>query len=104
MDVSDVIAFIRDYARIGQELAAIRADLADIKKEQKIMATGLDNLQAADSALQAEVVQILTDIQTALTNDDPDAAVQAAADIVNKAVSDLQAGDPVQPPPPPPAT
>lgn len=61
------------------------------------MGTGLTNLQAADAALQAEVTQILTDIQTALANDDPDAAVQAAADIVNTAVTNLQAGDPAPP-------
>lgn len=67
--------------------------------------SGLTDLQAAVAALGTEVTTILTDIQTALQNDDPDAAVEAASELVNTAIANLQAGDPISgtgttPPPP----
>jgi hypothetical protein len=63
-----------------------------VKGQEKIM-TGLTDLQNADAALVAIVQQLLTDVQNALANDDPDAAVEAASVIVNQAVTDLQGLD-----------
>jgi hypothetical protein len=75
-----------------------------LKNTEKIL-TGLSDLQTADAALQAIVLKILTDIQTALANDDSDAAVEAASVIVNQAVTDLTNADTgLTTPPPPPAS
>jgi hypothetical protein len=59
--------------------------------------TGLDDLNAAVSALQAEELQIVTDIQTLLTDNsgDSDAAVEAIAQQVQAVTAALKAGDPV---------
>lgn len=61
------------------------------RNEEKIM-TALDNLQAADEALKAEVVTFLQDIATTLAAEDPD--IQAVADDINAQVASLQGGDP----------
>jgi hypothetical protein len=91
------------WTSAGQILKQVLTNTQELLSKVDVMAAGLTNLQAADTALQAEVIEILTDIQTALATDDPDAAVQAASDIVNKAVTDLKAGDP-NPPVTPPAS
>lgn len=65
------------------------AKLNKIITNQETILTGLTDLQNADAALQAIVLKLLTDVQTALANDDPDAAVEAASVIVNQAVTDL---------------
>ena len=60
----------------------------------------LDNLQAADAALKAEVTTFLADVAARLANAPDPAAVQAVADDVNAEVAALQAADPASPPPP----
>jgi hypothetical protein len=62
--------------------------------ERKLM-SGLTDLQAAVAALTTEVGTILADIATALQNDDSDAAVEAASQIVTQATANLAAGDPL---------
>jgi hypothetical protein len=75
-----------------------------LKNTEKIL-SGLSDLQTADAALQAIVLKVLTDIQTALANDDSDAAVEAASGIVNQAVTDLTNADAtLTTPPAPPAS
>jgi hypothetical protein len=78
-------------------------DLAAILYNQEMIMTALQDLQAADAALKAEVATFLTDIQTALTNagsaNDP-AIAQVVADI-NAEVAALQAADPATPAPAP---
>ena len=75
-----------------------------LRNTEKIL-SGLSDLQTVDAALQAIVLKILTDIQTALANDDSDTAVEAASVIVNQAVTDLTNADTgLTTPPPPPAS
>lgn len=64
--------------------------------------TGLDDLNAAVAALQAEELQIVTDIQTLLTQNegDSDAAVEAISQQVAAVTAALKAGDPVPSVPP----
>lgn len=76
-----------------------------IKKLERTMAA-IDNLQAADTALKAEVTQAITDWAAQLAAagaNDP--AIQTVADDMNATVAQLQAADTAAatPPVPPPA-
>ena len=73
-----------------EERIVLRID----ETERKLM-SGLTDLQAAVAALTTEVGTILADIATALQNDDSDAAVEAASQIVTQATANLAAGDPL---------
>lgn len=81
-------------------LSAIQNTLAT--NQEKIM-SGLDDLNAAAVALEAEQLQVLADFQTLLTQNqgDSDAAVEAIAQRINASVAAIQAGDPVPPVAPP---
>ena len=72
------------------------------RKLEEIMAA-LDNLQAADTALKAEVTQAITDwaAQLAAAGSANDPAIQAVADDMNNVVSQLQAADTAGATPPP---
>ncbi|HEY2090040.1 MAG TPA: hypothetical protein VGH54_28965 [Mycobacterium sp.] len=62
------------------------------------------NLQAADTALKAEVTQAITDWQAALASSNGDqAAIDAVAADMNATVTQLQGADPATPPATPPA-
>jgi len=66
-------------------------------KLDKIMAD-LTNLNAADTALQSEVAEILTDIVTALAGVNDQAGVDAVTADLNTQIAKLKAGDPIQTP------
>jgi hypothetical protein len=92
-------AFVATLMRDGAtctELAAITARLASIEKtmEDKIM-SGLTDLQANITAMQAEWTTFLSDLTTALGNEDSDAAVEAAAQLVAQQTTAMQAADPI---------
>lgn len=65
-----------------------------IKKLERTMAA-IDNLQAADTALKAEVTQAITDwaAQLAAAGSAGDPAIQAVADDMTATVAQLQAAD-----------
>ena len=71
--------------------------LGDIRTQLEAIMTALDNLQAADAALKAEVTVFLADIAARLGNSPDEAAIQAVADDVNAEVAALQAADPAAP-------
>jgi hypothetical protein len=77
-----------------------------LRNTEKIL-SGLEALQANVTALTNLVTTLITDVTGALQNDDPDAAVAAANDVVAQAITNLQALD-VQvtgtTPPAPPAS
>jgi predicted RecB family endonuclease len=77
--------------------------LTTVVANQEKMMTGLTDLEAAVTKLEAEQVQILADIQTILSENagDSDAAVAAVAARVNVVTAALVAGDPVPPLVPP---
>jgi hypothetical protein len=74
--------------------------LKQILANQGVIMSGLTDLQAAIAALQQGILKILADIATALQNDDPDAAVEDASQLVTQATAQLAAGDPLNVPPP----
>lgn len=88
--------------------STVIAKLNTILANQEKILSGMTDLQNADAALQAIVLKLLTDVQTALANDDSDTAVEAASVIVNQAVTDLTNEDNTvtgtTPPPAPPAS
>jgi len=88
-------SLIRDGAS-SSELRAVLARLESIEKtmEDKIM-SGLTDLQANITAMQAEWTTFLADLTAALGNEDSDAAVEAAAQLVAAQTSAMQAADPV---------
>ena len=61
--------------------------------------SGLTDLQTAITNMQAEWSQFLTDLTTALENQDSDAAVEAAAQLVNQQTQAIAAEDAVVNPP-----
>jgi len=68
MSVNDVIAFLRDYARIGQSLAAISADLTAIRADLGVIMTEQQNVDQDVAALGAALqgvsdrtAQVVTD-------------------------------------------
>ena len=56
--------------------------------------TALQNLQAADAALKAEVTTAISDWAATLANASNDPAVQAVADDMNNMVTQIKAADP----------
>lgn len=94
---------------------SIRQVLERIEKNQEIIMSGLTDLQTAEAQEAADintlvgVVQtLITDLQAALANEDPDAAVEAASAIVaqqdaqlQQITAQLQAADPGAPATPP---
>lgn len=81
--------------------------LRKILKNTEKTLSGLEALQANVTALTNLVTTLITDVTAALANDDPDAAVAAANDVVSQAITNLQGLD-VQvtgtTPPAPPAS
>ena len=69
------------------------------KRLEKIMAA-LDDLKAADQALQTEVATFLADVVSALNAQDPD--LEAITSDINAQIAALQAGDPANAAPPAP--
>ena len=60
--------------------------------------SSITNLQAADTSLQTEVVQILQDIVTSLAGNNVN--IDAVTADINAQITALQTGDPIQPPAP----
>jgi hypothetical protein len=60
---------------------------------QDEIVSGLESLQANVTALTSIVTTLITDVTAALQNDDPDAAVAAASQVVANAVTQLQGLD-----------
>jgi hypothetical protein len=69
------------------------AKLNTLLERQAILVSGLEALQANVTALTGIVTQLITDVTNALANDDPDAAVAAASQVVANAVTQLQGLD-----------
>lgn len=86
------------------------AKLNRLLERQEILVSGLEALQANVTALTGIVTTLITDVTNALANDDPDAAVAAASQVVANAVTQLQGLDTTvtgatpPAPPVPPAT
>lgn len=89
-----VASLIRDGANTN-ELREIIARLDRIESNQEKTVSGLTDLNANIAALQAEWTTFLADMTTALSNEDSDAAVEAAAQLVAQQTAALQAADPV---------
>jgi hypothetical protein len=70
----------------------ILAALSTILANQEKTMTALTDLQAADSALQAEVATFLADIAAKLSESDPD--IESVVADINAQVASLQAADP----------
>ena len=81
-------------------LAAIETQLSQLNAKVDATMTALDNLQAADTALKAEVTTAITDWLAALNNANGanDPAIQAVADDMTAQVTALTAADPATPP------
>jgi hypothetical protein len=89
-----VASLIRDGANTN-ELREIIARLDRIESNQEKTVSGLTDLNANIAALQAEWTTFLADMTTALSNEDSDAAVEAAAQLVAQQTAALQSADPV---------
>jgi ribosomal 50S subunit-associated protein YjgA (DUF615 family) len=91
---------------LSRELAAIRAQLDRIEKQQENEVSGLTDLNTNIAALTAEWTTFLADLTTALGNTDSDAAVEAAAQLVAQQTAAIAAEDAIVNPPstPPPAS
>lgn len=63
-----------------------------LKNTEKIL-SGLEALQGNVTALTNLVTTLITDVTAALQNDDPDAAVAAANQVVATAITNLQGLD-----------
>jgi hypothetical protein len=91
--------------QISRQMAALQsqtaAELHDIKEN---LMSGLDDLNAAITAMQAEWTTFLADLTTALGNEDSDAAVEAAAQLVQAQTAAIAAEDAVVNPPAAPAS
>jgi len=79
------------------EQVIIRLD--QLKQKEDITLSGLTDLQGAITAMQAEWTTFLADLTTALGNEDSDAAVEAAAQLVEAQTAAMQAADPLAPAP-----
>jgi hypothetical protein len=104
--------------RIERTLTGMMREVKTIAKNQENIMSGLTDLQNAETAqgvtisdLLTEVAAFIADVQTALGNADSDAAVEAAAQLleqqnaqVQQAITTLQAADPVNPAPAPAAS
>lgn len=94
---------------VTRQLTQITTGLGALNQKVGKIMTALDNLQAADAALKAEVTQALTDFAAALQNSGSasDPAIQAVADDMNAMVTQIQGADPANqqpaPAPEPPA-
>lgn len=92
----------------NDEHRCIHEQLDRIEERVNQMSTSMTNLQAADDALKAEVVQVLADVATAIANANNGAnpAIDQVAADVQAQIAALKAGDPIQPiqQPPTPAS
>ena len=89
---------------LEQSHGSIHQKLDLILQKEGIEVSGLSDLNANLSALQAEWSQFLSDLTTALQNEDSDAAVEAAAQLVAQQTAAIAAEDAiVNPPAPAPA-
>jgi hypothetical protein len=96
-------AVLRAAERYSEWLASCPPGLPDgsggvlhtIISNQEMIMTGLTDLQANITAMQAEWTTFLADMTTALANEDPDAAVESAAQLVAQQTAAMQAADPV---------
>ena len=86
-------------------LASLEYMLVTVIKNQEHIMTALQDLQAADAALKAEVATFLADVSTALSNagSASDPAVEQVVSDINAEVAALQAGDPANAAPVAPA-
>lgn len=75
--------------------AKVISMLSDIQTKVGKMSQGMADLNTSLTNLTAEVAAILADVQTALLNSDSDAAVEQASQVVNTAIANLKAGDPL---------
>lgn len=87
-------------AAIQEQLETVVTNQAALAEnvETKLM-SGLTDLNAAIAAMQAEWTTFLADLTNALANDDPDAAVEAAAQLIEAQTAALTAEDAVVNPP-----
>jgi hypothetical protein len=93
-------------ACVAGQLADIRAQLGRmdeklgtiINDEENAM-SGLTDLNTNIAALQAEWTQFLTDLNNALANEDSDAAVEAASQLVAQQTAAIAAEDAIVNPP-----
>ena len=90
---------------VTRQLGEITAGITGINEKLGGIMAAIDNLQAADAALKAEVTTALTDFANALANSGSanDPAIQAVADDMNAMVTQIQGADPANTQPAPPA-
>ena len=88
---------------LGVAMSAVAGQVSHLTQQMEASMAALDNLQAADTALQQEVATAITDWQNALQNSDAanDAAVQQVATDMQNTVAQLQAADPANAQTPP---
>ena len=91
---------VAPFAPLEYMLATI---IENQRTNQEQIMTALENLQAADAALKAEVTTALADFAAKLNsaNSANDPAIQAVADDMNALVTQIQAADPATPAPAP---
>jgi hypothetical protein len=78
-----------------EDLSDIRRAINRILYTQEIIVSGLTDLNTNLATLQAEITTFLADMATALGNEDSDAAVEQAAQLVAQMTASLQGADPV---------
>jgi hypothetical protein len=83
----------------GAMISRILANTVQILQNQEKLMADVTNLQAADTALKAEVAQAITDWQASLAAANGDqAAVDAVTADMQATVVQLQGADPATPP------
>lgn len=96
-------AHLHRIAELIEQLADMPARLARIETNQETEMSGLTDLQGAITAMQAEWTTFLADVTAALGNEDSDAAVEAASQLVATQTAAMVAADPANAPAAPPA-
>jgi len=102
-DLTDVMALPGSSDALLSAVTALGAKIDSLTAKAGDMATALENLQAADTALKQEVVTFLAD-QAAKVAASSDPAMQAVANDINAQTAALAAGDPGVVVPPAPAS
>ena len=84
------------FGGLHELMVSVQGQLSHLSSQLEALMAAIDNLQAADTALQQEVVTFIQDWQNALANSDAanDAAVQQVATDMGNVVSQLQSSDP----------
>jgi hypothetical protein len=102
-DLVDVMSSPGSNDALLSAVTALGAKIDVLTRKAGTMATALDNLQTADTALKQEVVTFLAD-QAAKVAASSDPAMQAVADDINAQTAALAAADPGVVVPPAPAS